>query len=242
MTDAFIANEAIKTAYNLIDGKTFDDQFSKVSIESIFFYIVATSIFALQFLFEQFKAHVEDRIRAAIPGTISWYHNLVKSWTYNGQNIIAFCSVSEEFPFLRIRINTENHGVLAPESDEMTTLRVFLNKNKFAGTQINITSEAPETIDIKMTVWLSAAIYTSDGKIIGTDEKPVETAINNYLAGITYSGVFFRSRLVDAVQAVTGVNDVELVSAKINNVELAATRQSQTGAFQANNMITYVLN
>jgi len=241
MTDAFIANETIKATYELEDGKTFEEQFSKVSLESILFYVVATSIFALQFLFDRFKEYVETRIRAAISGTKSWYHNLVVNWEYNSQKIIKFCSIAEEFPFLRVKINTENHGVLGPESDEMIALRSFLNKEKFAGTQINLTSQPPETIDIKMTVWVSASEYTSTGKIIGTEEKPIEAAIDNYLANIVYDGTFYKSRLVDDVQVVRGVNDVELASAKINNIELAATRQSKTGAFVANKIITYVL-
>jgi len=245
MTDAFIADAAIQAAYGLGPGLTFDEQFSKVSIERLFFYIVATEMAALQFLFNQFKIEVEERIKAAIPGTIAWYHNLVMNWEYpekSGIRLIKFCSVTEEFPWLRIKINTENHGVLAVESDEMIALRSYLSHNKFAGTQINVTSEPPEIIEINMRVWLSAAQYTSNGEIIGTDEKPVETAIANYLSNIVYSGTFFRSRLVDAVQAVAGVNDVELLSAKIGDFELPASYKSKTGAFTAKNDIIYVLN
>jgi len=245
MTDAFIADERVQVSYGLQSGLTFDEQFSKASIESLFFYTVATDMAALQFLFNQFKMEIEERIKAAIPGTIAWYHNLVMNWEYpknSGIRLIKFCSVTEEFPWLRIKINTENHGIFATESEEMNALRIYLSENKFAGTQINLTSQPPEIITIKMTVWLSAAQYSSDGKIIGTDDKPVEKAINDYLANIVYSGTFFRSRLVDAVQAVAGVNDVELLSAKIGSTELQATHQSKTGAFTANNIITYVLN
>ena len=242
MTDAFIADETIQQAYGLSPGQTFDEKFSKASLESILFYIIAVSISALRWMFVQFRVDVENRIKAAVPGTIAWYHNLVMSWQYNSQNLIKFCSVTEQFPFLRVKINTENHGIIAQESDEMIALRSYLSREKFAGTQILLTSEPPEIIDIRMTVWLSAAQYTHEGKIIGTEDKPIEAAINNYLAGIIYSGTFFKSRVVDAVQLVDGVSDVELVSAKINNVELAASRQSRTGAFTANNIITYVLN
>jgi len=241
MTDAFISNTTIKTVYGLQDGKTFDEQFAKVSLESIFFYIVAAAVWQLRFLFERYKKEVENRIKAAIPGTVAWYHNLVMSFEYNNSRVIEYCAVTEDFPFLRIKVNTAGHGVLGAESDEMIALRSYLSKNKFAGTQINLTSAAPEVIEIKMTVWLSAAKYNSNGKIIGGEEKPVEVAIDSYLANIIYSGTFYKSKVVDAVQLVDGVVDVELVSAKIGGVSLAASYQSKTGAFKANNIITYVL-
>jgi hypothetical protein len=234
MTDAYVTDEAVRTAYGLQPGQTFQEGFAKVSIESLIFYIVAVAHATLRFLFESFKTEVENRIKAAVPGTIAWYHNLVMSWQYNEQNIIKYCSVSEQFPFLRIKVNTEGHGVIAQESDEMVALRSYLARNKFAGTQIRLTSEPPELITIDMKVWLSAARYTSDGNLIGTDERPVEDAIKNYLAGILYSGTFYKSKLVDAVQAVEGVSDVELLSVKVNGNEMTgATYQSQTGAFRA---------
>jgi hypothetical protein len=163
------------------------------------------------------------------------------TWEYNGERLIRFCSVSEQYPYLRIKINTAEHGVIAQESDEMMALRSYLAKNKFAGTQINLTSESPETIGIQMRVWLDAALYSGDGTNLATGEKPVEIAIDNYLANIVYDGTFFRSRVVDAVQMVEGVSDVELQSAKIGVEELAARRQSKTGAFKANKNISYVL-
>jgi len=241
MTAAFVANAVIQAAYGLEAGKTFEEQFSKVSLESIFFYIVAAAISALRFLFEQYKIEVEKRIAAAIPGTIAWYHNLVMNFEYNGEKPIVYCAVMEDFPWLRIKVNKAEHGVIAKESDEMIALQSYLSRNKFAGTQINLTSEPPEVIDIEMTVWLSAARYSSDGKMLGGGTKPVEAAIDGYLAGIVYSGTFYKSKVVDAVQLVDGVSDVELVSAKIGGDELKASYQSKTGAFVANNNITYVL-
>jgi hypothetical protein len=240
MTDAFVSDEEIKKKYDLKD-KTFEEQFAKVSVESKFFYIVATAIAQLRFLFEMFRIEVENRIKAAIPGTVAWYHNLVMNFEYNGEQIINYCAVTEEFPWLRIKVNTANHGVIGKESDEMIALRSYLSKNKFAGTQINLTSELPETIEITMTVWLSASKYSGGGGNLVTGDKSVEQAIDDYLAGILYSGTFYKSKVVDAVQLVDGVSDVELVSAKIGGISLAASYQSKTGAFVANKIITYVL-
>jgi len=241
MTAAFVANTVIQAAYGLEAGKTFDEQFSKVSLESIFFYIVATEIAALRFLFEAYKAEVEARIKAAIPGTIAWYHNLVMNFEYTDEKPIVYCAVTEDFPFLRIKVNTAGHGIIAKESDEMIALQSYLSKKKFAGTQINLTSEPPEVIDIDMTVWVDAAKYSSDGTNLVTGDKSVEAAIDAYLANIVYSGTFYKSKVVDAVQLVEGVSDVELVSAKIGSYSLTASYQSKTGAFTAHNNIAYVL-
>ncbi len=50
MTDGFVTNEEAKARYGLDTSKTFDEQFSKVSIESILYYVVASAIYILEVL------------------------------------------------------------------------------------------------------------------------------------------------------------------------------------------------
>ena len=52
----------------------------------------------------------------------------------------------------------------------------------------------------------------AQGQLIGTQVKPAEDAIQAYLKGITYGGVFNKTKLVDALQGVSGVKDVLLTS------------------------------
>jgi uncharacterized phage protein gp47/JayE len=132
----------------------------------------------------------------------------------------------------------------------MIALRSYIDKNKFAGTQIKLTSDPPEILTIAMRIWISAAEYNADGSRLDDGEKAIENAIRNYLKNIVYDGTFFKTRLVDAVQAVSGVHDVELISVHANgNLITQPTYRAQYGAFEANFMentnnetLIYVLN
>lgn len=50
----------------------------------------------------------------------------------------------------------------------------------------------------------------SQGTALSNGSKPVEEAITTFLKNITYGGTFNKTKLVDAIQKVSGVTDVEL--------------------------------
>jgi len=63
MTGYFIANETVIGLYGLDRSKSFEDQFSKVSLESILFYVVAVAIWSLEVLFDTHKTEISSLIR-----------------------------------------------------------------------------------------------------------------------------------------------------------------------------------
>ncbi|MFV0505896.1 MAG: hypothetical protein ACK5L5_04185, partial [Bacteroidales bacterium] len=67
MTNSFIADITVIEKYELEEGKTFEQQFSKVSLESILFYIVAVAVWTLESLFELHSKDVDDRLLQLIP-------------------------------------------------------------------------------------------------------------------------------------------------------------------------------
>lgn len=93
-------------------------------------------------------------------------------------------------------------------------------------------------------------ILTSDGTRIDGGGKPVEDAINAYLAGIVYGGTFNKTKCVDAIQNVQGVTDVELgtVQTKTSTgsytVVTGNNYTAESGCFiseELSNTITYVV-
>ena len=62
MTANFIKQRAVISAYGLDGKKTFDQQFSRVSIESILFYVFAAALWTLEKLFDLHTAEVKERI------------------------------------------------------------------------------------------------------------------------------------------------------------------------------------
>lgn len=88
MTQRFLASEAIQQAYKVETDeyknptKTFEELFSKVSIESIFFYVVAFSMWTMEKLFDLHKVEVEELLANKHPHTLRWYAQKAKAFMY----------------------------------------------------------------------------------------------------------------------------------------------------------------
>ena len=82
MTDAFITNETVKQLYNLQDGKSFEEQFSVVSLENIIFFIVATAMWLNAQLFDQHKVDVLAILRDNKVHTPNWYATRSKEFQF----------------------------------------------------------------------------------------------------------------------------------------------------------------
>ena len=85
MTDQFMAEPVIREKYGLSANDSFDEKFSKVSLENIYFFIVAAAIFALEAIFEQFRADVDNRIAEAVLASIPWYHKVCMDFQYGDE-------------------------------------------------------------------------------------------------------------------------------------------------------------
>ena len=82
MTAAFIKQRAVIENYGLDTRKTFDQQFSAVSIESVLFYVFAFAVWTVEVLFDKHSAEVDARIEQLEPHTLRWYVNKVKAFMY----------------------------------------------------------------------------------------------------------------------------------------------------------------
>lgn len=77
MTTDFMRNSDVARAYGFETGAAFSAHFSKVSIESLLFYIVACATWVLESLFDRHKNDVETQIEAIIPHRPKWYRDKV---------------------------------------------------------------------------------------------------------------------------------------------------------------------
>ena len=66
MTQQFMNDSVIIERYGFAAGSTFEDTFSAVSLESIWFSIVASAIYVLETLFDAFKEDVDAKIATAV--------------------------------------------------------------------------------------------------------------------------------------------------------------------------------
>ncbi len=70
LTDSFINNEDVRRSYSLTSGKSFDDEFSTVSLENILFSIVAALYWGLSRLFDLHTQEVTELLDTRTPHSV----------------------------------------------------------------------------------------------------------------------------------------------------------------------------
>ena len=237
MTDAVLANSTLRDAFGLTQGQEWDTQVSSVNILNLIIYIVAMAIRTLEWLHDQFRAEVEERIAAAFPGTISWYWNKVMQFRYghavneygvydntaladDAALIITHCAVMERDNGILVKVNKGADTYEPLTLSEKEALKAYVDTIKFAGTTAEILSDSPDEMRVSLYVWRDPQLLDYDEehwritrRSDGTE--PVKNAVVAYLNSIAYGGVFNKTKLIDAVQQVEGVRDVTIRSGHI---------------------------
>lgn len=237
MTQQFMMDSTIMQRYGFSSGATFEDTFSAVSLESIWFSIVAAAIFVLETLFDAFKQDVDAKIAQAPVASIPWYHKIALEFQYGDalvydeelqqfvypeidttKQIVKYAACRDLGGAVYVLASKDNgSGVPTPLSaDELAAFDSYLHERKPAGVLLQTNSLAADQVQVVMSVQYNPQILAPDGQLIAEPGRyPVEDAINAYLAGIVYGGALNKTKLVDAVQAAAGVIDVSLTSVSV---------------------------
>lgn len=234
MTDAFLADPTLKNAYGIKDGATWDSTFSSVSIENILIYIVAACHYVLYKAFDAHKVDIDALIAANIVPTTRWYHTKCLEFQYGDElifdeatqsyryqtvdaakQIINYAAVRDAGNTIDILVAKDSGGKPAIlNATELEAFGSYMSQIKIAGVLLNIQSLPADSIQIEAVITVDPQIITTSGVRISDGSKPVEDAINQYLAGIVYGGTFNKTKCVDAIQAVSGVIDIDLKGVK----------------------------
>lgn len=236
MTANFIQETSVISTYGLNGKKTFDQQFSKASIENILFYVFATALWAVEKLFDLHVSEVENEIEQLEPHTLLWYVNKAKAFMY-GYKLITDCDYYdtsdmsdtdiEAAKVVKYAVATESNTVVylkvAGEEDgspcqlsdnEITALTSYMNSVKDAGVSIKLINDPADQMKISLKVYYDPALLANDGTSLADGDNPVENAIISVLTNLPFNGVFRNSDLLAAVQAVDGVEAVDILSVK----------------------------
>lgn len=222
ITDSVLANANLRQAFGLSQGTEWDAQVSKVSVLNLICYIVAMASRSVEWLHDQFREEVEERIAAALPGTVSWYWNKVMEFQYGDslnemaaydtidptKRIVAFCAITEANNGIIVKASKANYEVLT--QTELAALSEYVSQIKFAGTQAAVYSFDPDEVNVELNIWRDPMILDSDMCRISDGTEVIEEAITEYLDNIVYGGVFNKTKLIDAIQKVEGVLDVTI--------------------------------
>lgn len=242
MTDIFIENENIKAAYSLEPGKTFEQEFSAASIESILFYSMAFCVWVLEKIFDALKIEIAETIAALKPHTPQWYAEKIKAFQLGfnlipgtdqfdnsassetaiaASKIIAYVAVEEAVSplygsYLRGKIAGEAGGELVSISEaNVLAVKAYVGRIKDAGVFVDIASKNADNLKMSWRIFYDPLILDSTGaRLDGSDAEPVRTAIKAFLKNLPFNGVYWLASHTDALQLVDGVEVPVILNAE----------------------------
>lgn len=236
--DTFIANSTIQKIYGLLENKTFEQEFSKVSFENILFETVAYAIYFLEQLFDLHLLQVKNSIDMLKPHSARWYHTKAMAFQYgfdllqntdiydnanytdeqiNDSKIIKYAAVSEVLAPTRLilKIATEKDGSLTKLSDEQAlSFSTYINEVKDAGVLIVPINFAPDKLKLDIKIIRDKLVLKSDGQHIINGNYPVNDTLQHFIRNLPFDGELSLQKLVDDLQSTQGVIDLAITSAK----------------------------
>lgn len=264
MTAQFMADITIIERYGLTAGANFEDTFSPVSLESIWFSIVASAIFMLETLFDAFREDVDAKIAQAVVASIPWYHKIALEFQYGdalvfdeetqafvyatpdeSKQIVKYAACRDVGGMVSILVSKQNSsGPVVLSSAELAAFDAYMRQRKPAGVLLQTASFSPDLVRVNARVQYDPQVINASGQLIAdTSIYPVESAINKYLADIVYGGDLNKTKLVDAIQQAEGVVDVVLNSVQAKPASAGSyttvtgnNYTSRSGSFKSNNL------
>lgn len=269
MTDSFIENQTVISAYGLTAGKTFDEQFSRVSIESILFYVFAVALWSLEKLFDLHVSEVDSRIEQLEPHTLRWYVNKTKAFLYGHKlvadsdyydtsnlseaeieedRVVKYAVASESNTVVYIKVAGEKKGKPWPLTDsQIAALNSYINTIKDAGVSVQLRNEQADLMRISLVVYYDPTLLSADGVSLADGSTPVDDTVKSVITNLPFNGIYRNTDLLAALQALSGVEvvDISKVEAKPRNAdsftEVVGFNRPYSGYFEIESLdVTYI--
>lgn len=211
---------------------------SVYAIYRVFSYVIATSIWVMENLFDQHVVEVNTTILNQKSGRLPWYRDMALKFQYgfdlvsdkdyfdNGtatdaeiedSKIIKYAAVSESDETSRVilKIAGETNGVLSPINEEQyNAFDAYIDEIRWAGVQYSIINYLPDKLYLNIQIKRDALVLDANGLSILNGNYPVVEAIQEYMKELPFNGELRLSALVDKLQKVTGVIDATILSAQ----------------------------
>jgi hypothetical protein len=244
---------------------------SATAIWRLWAWITAAVLFTVESMHDLFRIEIETTLQTLKPGTLPWYQSIILAFQYGdaltwsnlkyiyqvidpSKWVIKQCSVTEGNRGLVIKVAGEADGELVELSTEQeTALSAYIGRIKYAGTKVSLVNSPANKLKIVAEVYYDPLILKADGTDITGSDKPVETAIQEYLRNLPFNGRLKRTAIEAAILAVDGVNDVKITSLEhkygsgsYNSIEVSWIPESGyfkiDTLFPLSNTLTYQAN
>ena len=239
MTAEFMKMEAVKSRYGLDGSKSFADCFSMASLENIIFYVFAVAVWALEKLFDLHRADVDARIEQLEPHTLRWYVSKAKAYM-QGQKLVTDCDyydtegMTEQdiaaAKVVKYAVATESNTVVyikvAREVDgnpaaltagQLEGLTSYMNEIKDAGVSVQLRNEPADQMRISLLIYYDPTLLIIDANGNGSQngKDPVRETTKQVIENLPFNGMFRKSDLMAALQALPCVEGADIKSVKV---------------------------
>lgn len=239
MTAEFMKMEAVKSRYGLDGSKSIADCFSMASLENIIFYVFAVAVWALEKLFDLHRADVDARIEQLEPHTLRWYVSKAKAYM-QGQKLVTDCDyydtegmTEQDIAAARVvkyAVATESNTVVyikvAREVDgnpaaltagQLEGLTSYMNEIKDAGVSVQLRNEPADQMRIDLLIYYDPTLLIIDANGNGSQngKDPVRETTKQVIENLPFNGMFRKSDLMAALQALPCVEVADIKSVKV---------------------------
>lgn len=220
ITDEWLRQPSIIEKYGIDSSKTFEEQFSAVSIESLLFYAQAYGMMLLEKIMGDRFTDLEARFARLRPHTLSWYAEKIKAFQLNytlpadtdvyseineDAQVVQYCSLTERDGVLSAKVAGQKDGKPSRLStDVVAKVAEYIGRVKDAGVRVLLSSGDADKFSCSLLV------HYDPLKDITADN--IRQAISAYLESMPFDGVYSNMALIDAVQHIDGVRVAQLLS------------------------------
>lgn len=237
ITMRFMQNVNLQAAYGFDPNQTFEDQFSKVSFENIMIELFTTVHLILEQLFDTHRTELNGVVESQklhsgawlrnqllnfqygfdlIPNTDRWNNGAATPEQIDESRIIKYAAVTERDDAKGVvcKIATETNGVLSPLSNvHIDAITSWLKKIKAAGVPHTIINFLPDKLQLNIRIYRNPLILDQNGVHRLNGGEPVRTALEEFMKELPFNGELILQQLQDKLQAVDGVEIVQIDSA-----------------------------
>lgn len=220
LTDEWLRQPGVKETYGVDPDKTFDEQFSAVSVESLLFYALAFGLMVLEKITGDSITKLEEHFNRLRPHTLSWYAEKIKAFQLNhtlptdsdvyleineDAQVVKYCSLTERNGILSAKIAGRKDGKPSRlEHDTVKKVSEYVARVKDAGVRVMLTSGDADKFSVKLLIHFDTL------KDLTT--RDIERAISTYLESMPFDGIYSNMALIDVIQKIDGVRIAEVLT------------------------------
>ncbi|MBS6574760.1 hypothetical protein [Parabacteroides goldsteinii] len=222
-----IYDEAVKERNKRLELAEFSND-SKLSVMNGITWAFAAVIYSFETLLDVFTLDISTAINSRMNGTPLFYVNALLQYQkgdeltvredglafgYNEidetKRIISQVSYSESSNDVNLdnklilKVAQGEKGHLSPVSgDDLVLITSYLNKIKFAGTRIEVTSSEGDILIPRLSVYYDGAVRETEIYDL------IEEKLNDYMMNIDFDSSIYVSKIIEAIKKAEHVTDV----------------------------------